>query len=519
MRRTPTPHLIFAAICLAVLVAGIVRNAWLCDDAFITFRSVDNLLNGYGIVWNVGERVQAFTHPLWFLLLSLGTMLTGNVVPVAFVLGISCTAVATLFLFRAVSFTPSAVLVMTGVLCLSVAFTSFATSGLENPLAHILLAACFLSLVAVTSESSPGVMLVPALALGLLYLTRPDAILLVMPVFVYASLRIWSGRRDPRTGVELLGWIALGLTPALIWTLFALFYFGFPLPNTALAKLNHGVPTVELLPIGWAYVTDPFHRDPVTAAAVLGALGAALWIRQPALLLAGLGILAHLGYLVAIGGDFMAGRYLTLSLFMALLMLTLVKWPKVGRASLLLLPLVFLSPIAWYGAVEYTPEQLGRVGPSGIIDERDAYFHATRIGEWWNNPSYPNHKLAETGREWKAVAAAQDSLLVRTSGGIGMMGFLAGPAVHIVDPLGLADPLLSRLPALPEWRTGHFLRAVPCGYVDAIRGSGSLCDPRLAEFHAALTEVVSGDLWSWHRFRLISQLNTGRLGVREEEPN
>ena len=26
--------------------------AWVAEDAFITFRAVDNLLNGYGPVWN-----------------------------------------------------------------------------------------------------------------------------------------------------------------------------------------------------------------------------------------------------------------------------------------------------------------------------------------------------------------------------------------------------------------------------------------------------------------------------------
>ena len=48
----------------------VVSNAWLSDDAYITFRTVDNVVNGYGLTWNVVERVQAYTHPLWMLLLS-----------------------------------------------------------------------------------------------------------------------------------------------------------------------------------------------------------------------------------------------------------------------------------------------------------------------------------------------------------------------------------------------------------------------------------------------------------------
>ena len=39
-------------IALAVLVLGIVilRTAWVCDDAYISFRTVDNFVHGHGPV-------------------------------------------------------------------------------------------------------------------------------------------------------------------------------------------------------------------------------------------------------------------------------------------------------------------------------------------------------------------------------------------------------------------------------------------------------------------------------------
>ncbi|MEK6222134.1 MAG: hypothetical protein N2D54_07785 [Chloroflexota bacterium] len=51
-----------------VLVFGVVliRTAWMNDDAVITLRSISNFDAGYGPVYNLGERVQTFTHPLWF---------------------------------------------------------------------------------------------------------------------------------------------------------------------------------------------------------------------------------------------------------------------------------------------------------------------------------------------------------------------------------------------------------------------------------------------------------------------
>ncbi len=53
-----------------VLLIVIIRAAWLCDDAYITLRTVDNVVNGFGLRWNAIERVQTFTHPAWMLLLT-----------------------------------------------------------------------------------------------------------------------------------------------------------------------------------------------------------------------------------------------------------------------------------------------------------------------------------------------------------------------------------------------------------------------------------------------------------------
>ena len=42
------------AVLLAIAFVTMLRIAWVSDDAYITFRSVDNLLNG-----SVSERRQA----------------------------------------------------------------------------------------------------------------------------------------------------------------------------------------------------------------------------------------------------------------------------------------------------------------------------------------------------------------------------------------------------------------------------------------------------------------------------
>src|SRR5580693_1139146 len=49
---------------MAVIFAHVAITA----DAYVTFRVVDNFVHGYGLRWNIGERVQVYTHPLWMLL-------------------------------------------------------------------------------------------------------------------------------------------------------------------------------------------------------------------------------------------------------------------------------------------------------------------------------------------------------------------------------------------------------------------------------------------------------------------
>jgi len=63
--------LYFIIAGLVALIIVLIKTAWLCDDAFITFRTMDNFVNGYGLRFNVVERVQAYTHPLWLFVMTI----------------------------------------------------------------------------------------------------------------------------------------------------------------------------------------------------------------------------------------------------------------------------------------------------------------------------------------------------------------------------------------------------------------------------------------------------------------
>jgi len=69
-----------AAFAVAVVIFSVVfvANCWVGDDAYISFRVSDNFIHGYGLRWNVAERVQAFTNPLWTLLMAAAGWISGE---------------------------------------------------------------------------------------------------------------------------------------------------------------------------------------------------------------------------------------------------------------------------------------------------------------------------------------------------------------------------------------------------------------------------------------------------------
>src|SRR5215471_1390390 len=103
-RRSTDGATLIIATAVALLVISLVRTAWLSDDAYITFRTADNIIHGYGPVWNVDERVQTYTHPLWLAICTPAFLVTGEVFFTAIALGAVCTlAVVALLALRLVS--------------------------------------------------------------------------------------------------------------------------------------------------------------------------------------------------------------------------------------------------------------------------------------------------------------------------------------------------------------------------------------------------------------------------------
>ena len=87
-----------AAVYRSSFVIDGHRYACLADDAMISMRYALNLVNGNGLVWNPGQRVEGYTNPLMVMLMAglirlFGRMTAILVVQITGVLAAACAAV------------------------------------------------------------------------------------------------------------------------------------------------------------------------------------------------------------------------------------------------------------------------------------------------------------------------------------------------------------------------------------------------------------------------------------------
>ena len=75
---TPGLARLVRASLLLLFTYVFLANAWMGDDAYITFRTVWNFIHGYGLTYNPDERVQAYTDPLWMLVIAAAHLVTGE---------------------------------------------------------------------------------------------------------------------------------------------------------------------------------------------------------------------------------------------------------------------------------------------------------------------------------------------------------------------------------------------------------------------------------------------------------
>jgi hypothetical protein len=216
-------------ILLFVAHAWMYRN-FLIDDPFISFRYIQQWINGNGLVYNIGERVEGYSNFLWIVVLTpfalAGIDLLTAAKATGFVLSL-LTLVLTMVITRSWRFPFVAPLL----LAVSAPFAVWSVGALETPLFTLLFLVCVVVFVH-EEEQQKG--WGSGSLFGLLALTRPEGLFIAGFTVLFRLWRLIVARSFPQRQDWLrAAGLLLLVAPYFLWRFS---YYGYLLPNTVYAK-------------------------------------------------------------------------------------------------------------------------------------------------------------------------------------------------------------------------------------------------------------------------------------------
>lgn len=432
VRRQLGEHTHDTVVLVGLAVAGLLTGLWassvILDDALITFRVAENLAYGRGFVYNLGERVQVTTTPLYALVVAAGTWVFGSAPRAALVLNITLSALIPMLAYDVGRRLAGRMTGLGGGLLLMLAPLLIRAFSMESYLYVALI------LAAVDAYAAGYFRLAGTLA-GLTALVRGDGALLAACLLSYdflARLRLRWRLIVPAVAI-----------PAA-WYLFALLYYGSPFPATLGAKVAQGEFNwlgqrfIDGLGLYWDHWTrvqdyDTFYLFP---ALVLIALPWVIWRERLWLILVGRDLLYVLVF-VGLAVPAAEWYYAPLMPGVALLSARAVQLLAQGAAWLL----TRLWPAATRKTIPVFKQRwpLPKVAANGLAGLLLAVLLAT---------VYPASRYIVDGSpDWKArvypeaarwIAANTNASANLGTIDIGHLGYWSGRP--IIDIVGLAQP-------------------------------------------------------------------------------
>jgi arabinofuranosyltransferase len=482
-RRSLVPPLLLAGIA-ALLLAHAARLWLMCDDAYITFRYARSLAEGLGPVYNVGERVEGYTSPLWMLLLAIGMRARVPPESAATALGVLC-GLGTLAVAYAAGRrlapdrSPLAALIAPLFLATHRTFAGWTTGGLETSLFTFLVATAFhrlwIEVGAPSPARSPGESIARGSALlrrrkdtdalrpwsgglfALALLTRPEGALFFVVAFAVRFALRAAARQSP-TRRDVL-WLALAIVPAAAHETFRLAYYGDWLPNTFYAKVPGA-----WFGLGSTYLAAFALETALPASLAIALVGIAR-AETPAtrrtLALACLAPLPYVIYVAAVGGDHFEYRFLHVALPFLALVTARGAWaaarvfrpgpPRVAAAVGIALLLVALQNAIPWSVTTRDPETLV-AGTRRLVDPRAAparFLAIVGLSPWLRSF---DRATAELARHEAALCIEEHRRVAREllDQGARLRDAIRGGLLYPSDRIALATagivPYVTRLP-------------------------------------------------------------------------
>ncbi|WP_145198213.1 hypothetical protein [Planctomycetes bacterium Poly30] len=228
---------------LTLFLAASALSFWpyTVDDAFISLRYAQNLVEHGELVWNLGERVEGISNPLWTLWGALGLVVHAPVVlwlkGSGLLAGLALVPL-TYWLGRRVGLGRAAGLGAAAIVATNASLALWSVAGLETASFALLLTLFALRMEHELRARARGGSALPVSAalFFLCWASRPEA-----PAYgLYIVVRRFLAGERPPLGRADLVWVLVAGLPIAAYEVFGLAYFGGLLPATHTAKLGGG---------------------------------------------------------------------------------------------------------------------------------------------------------------------------------------------------------------------------------------------------------------------------------------
>jgi arabinofuranosyltransferase len=413
---------IILLLIICIFVVHALSMNFTQDDAFISYRYVKNFINGHGLVFNPGERVEGYTNFLWIMLLSFFVQLGLNIIIVSKVLGIAA-GVTTLFLIYQISlhffrkkdwFFP---LFAPLLLASNSAFAYWSISGLESVffVMAVLLSVYFYY----TNER------LMVISSALSSLIRPEGVL----VFVIIILHKFFFKKDNlKSCLSYIFGFALLLLPFVV---FKIFYYGDLLPNPFYAKTGFSLEYVKAgLSYFWLFLRHyglwgALYLIPVVIYKDLDVKGRLILLF----------VSVYTLYIIVIGGDVLKAHRFFLPILPFLYLLFSLALMKLNSMLKKQVIPIFLA-IAFSGLTFFLPR-------NWIMNVREA-----EVGLYLKMSKYAERLRQSFGTDFTLAMST-----------IGAISYLT--EAKVIDMLGLTDPYIAKHPEkisgiLSTWKEKKF---------------------------------------------------------------
>lgn len=466
------PYLPLLAV-LAVAAWFAFSNAFIQDDAYISFNYAKWFSRGAGLVWYPRAAEFGYTNFLYTLL--IGAAMALRIPP-----EIASDAINAACFFGALVLTYAmgvrllgsrmAALMPVLILATHHTFTAYATGGLETMWVTFWLMLFYWHIQTADDRTGRAQAQRLGAMAALLMLSRLDMVVLLLPGYVFmAAEKLWPIRAQLRNGIGRFawtGWYSLRplLPAALIPTLVTLGFllvcvlsYGQALPNSFYMKMPGGGMVDNGLRYLWLYVMLQLYMPLLVPLAVgyfflrrgsLHALGGF------ALLLAAV-VGVWLCYVVYVGGDFMEYRFLVPVMafyYLFIFRMVLVFLTRRHMAACVGITALFLLANADHAALFTTQKNVWDF-PEAPKPFTYAFVESTDTLDDW--VSYTNQSWRDVGKALGALFAPSDVKVAATAAGA--IGYYSD--LRIIDLLGLntRDVRDNNVPFLN--RPGHQHRA------------------------------------------------------------